>query len=69
MVARREAEKRMSTLEEQVHQQMQQMQQMQQQMQQMQQTHQQMFLGYNLEVPNSQNGSTSHQVIICSAHM
>jgi hypothetical protein len=59
MVARREAEHRMSTLEEQ-------MQQMEQRMNKMQEMMSQG--GHNLEAPSSQNGSNSRQVINCFAH-
>jgi hypothetical protein len=61
MVARREAEHRMSTLEEQ-------MQQMQQQMNKMQEMMSASQGGHNLEAPSSQHGSTSRQVINCFAH-
>jgi hypothetical protein len=59
MVAHREAEHRMSTLEEQ-------MQQMEQRMNKMQEMMSQG--GHNLEAPSSQNGSNSRQVINCFAH-
>ena len=62
LVARREAEHRMSTLEEQ-------MQQMMQQMNQMQQNMQTSQGGNNLEAPTSQHGSTSRQVMNCFAHV
>jgi hypothetical protein len=61
MVARREAEHRMSTLEEQ-------MQQMQQQMNKMQEMMSASQGGHNLEAPSSQHGSTSRQVINYFAH-
>jgi hypothetical protein len=70
MVARREAEHRMNTLEDQ-------MQQMREQMHKMQQMQEQMLAsqgGHNLETPSSQHGSNSRQVmnyfayVICSLH-
>ena len=61
MVARREAEHRMSTLEEQMQQMMQRMNQMQQMMPPSQG-------GHNLEAPTSQHGSNSRQVMNCFAH-
>jgi hypothetical protein len=61
MVARREAEHHMSTLEEQI-------QQMQQQMKKMQEMMSASQGGHNLEAPSSQHGSNSRQVINCFAH-
>jgi hypothetical protein len=62
MVARREAEHRMNTLEEQ-------MQQMQQQMNQMKEMVLASQAGHNVETPSSQHGSNSRQVMNYFAHM
>ena len=58
IVARREAEHRVSTLEEQMRQMMERMNQMEQMMPTSQRVH-------NLEAPTSQHGSTSRQVMNC----